>query len=105
MADNLFDAIAKLLDPSQREYFYQRMLYFRHLRPDDELLRIVEAIGFLTLLIRETPSLLTFRSWRHVLGNDKQVHLQFCDLRGRKPRAGTRFTAASPPGRHTALSL
>jgi hypothetical protein len=53
--DDLFDAIAKLLDPSQREYFYQRMLYFRQLRPDDELLRIVEAIGFLALVIREAP--------------------------------------------------
>jgi len=53
--DDLFDDIAKLLDPSQREYFYQRMLYFRQLRPDDELLRIVEAIGFLALVIREAP--------------------------------------------------
>ena len=53
--DDLFEAIASLLDPSQREYFYQRMLYFRHLRPEDELLRLVEAIGLLTLLIREAP--------------------------------------------------
>src|ERR1700732_4562591 len=53
--DNLFDAIAQLLEPGQREYFYQRMLYFRHLRPEDELLRLVEAIGFLALLIREAP--------------------------------------------------
>jgi hypothetical protein len=53
--DDLFDAIARLLEPGQREYFYQRMLHFRHLRADDELLRIVEAIGFLTLLIREAP--------------------------------------------------
>jgi len=53
--DDLFDAIATLLEPSQREYFYQRMLYFRQLRPDDELLRIVEAIGFLTFIIREAP--------------------------------------------------
>jgi hypothetical protein len=53
--DNLFDAIAKLLDPGQREYFYQRMLYFRQLRPEDEILRLVEAIGLLALLIREAP--------------------------------------------------
>jgi hypothetical protein len=53
--EDLFDSIAKLLEPSQREYFYQRMLYFRHLRPEDELLRLVEAIGFLALLIREAP--------------------------------------------------
>ena len=52
---DLFDAIATLLEPCQREYFYQRMLYFRQLRPDDELLRIVEAIGFLALIIRDAP--------------------------------------------------
>lgn len=53
--DDLFEAIAKRLEPSQREYFYQRMLYFRQLRPDDELLRIVEAMGFLALVIRDAP--------------------------------------------------
>src|SRR5712692_560936 len=53
--EDLFDAIATLLEPGQRAYFYQRMLYFRHLRPEDELLRLVEAIGFLALLIREAP--------------------------------------------------
>jgi len=44
-----------MLNPEQREYFYQRMLYFRHLRPDDELLRIVEAMGLLALITREGP--------------------------------------------------
>ncbi|HKD05657.1 MAG TPA: hypothetical protein VKB79_07130 [Bryobacteraceae bacterium] len=53
--ENLFDAIGKMLKPEQREYFYQRMLYFRHLRPDDELLRIVEAMGLLALITREGP--------------------------------------------------
>jgi hypothetical protein len=54
-SENLFDAIAALLEPGQREYFYQRMLYFKHLHPEDELLRLVEAIGFLALLIRDAP--------------------------------------------------
>lgn len=53
--DDLFEAIARLLEPPQREYFYQRIVYFRHLRPEDELLRLVEAIGLLALLIREAP--------------------------------------------------
>src|SRR6202171_3709243 len=53
--EDVFDAIAKLLPPGQREYFFQRMLYFRQLRPEDELLRLVEAIGLLALLIREAP--------------------------------------------------
>src|SRR5712691_10781127 len=43
--EDLFDAIATLLEPGQREHFYQRMLYFKHLRPEDELLRLVQAIG------------------------------------------------------------
>jgi hypothetical protein len=53
--EDLFEAIGRTLNPAQREYFYQRMLYFRHLRPDDELLRIVEAMGFLALITREGP--------------------------------------------------
>jgi hypothetical protein len=53
--DNLFEAIARLLEPGQREYFYQRMLYFRQLRQDDEILRIVEALGFLALITRSVP--------------------------------------------------
>ena len=53
--EDLFEAIGTLLEPGQREYFYQRMLYFRHLRPEDELLRLVDAIGLLALLIREAP--------------------------------------------------
>ena len=40
--ENLFEAIATLLPAEQREYFYQRMMYFRHLRPEDELLRIAD---------------------------------------------------------------
>ena len=53
--ENLFDAIGKLVKPERREYFYQRMLYFRHLRPEDEMLRIAEAMGFLALVIGEAP--------------------------------------------------
>lgn len=53
--DNVFDAIAKLLKPEQREYFYRRMTYFRHLRPEDEMLRLAEAMGFLAVVIREAP--------------------------------------------------
>jgi hypothetical protein len=53
--EDLFEAIASQLEPGQREYFYQRMLYFRHLRPEDELLRVVEAMGLLALLIRDAP--------------------------------------------------
>lgn len=54
--DTLFDAIAILLPTTQREYFYRRMAHLRQLQPDDEMLQIAEAMGFLALLIREAPA-------------------------------------------------
>src|ERR1700722_3127610 len=60
--EDLFDAIASQLQPGQREHFYQRMLYFKHLRPDDELLRLVEAIGLLAFLIRDAPHAVALES-------------------------------------------
>jgi uncharacterized coiled-coil protein SlyX len=53
---SLSDAIAELLPVDLRERFYRRMAHLRNLTPDDELLQIVEAMGFLALLIRETPA-------------------------------------------------
>src|ERR1700722_6902087 len=53
--DDLVDEIASLLEPGLREPFYRCMLSFKHLRPEDELLRLVQAIGFLALLIRDAP--------------------------------------------------
>jgi hypothetical protein len=53
---SLFDAIAALLPTEQREYFYRRMAHLRQLSPNDEMLQIAEAMGFLALVTRETPS-------------------------------------------------
>jgi len=53
---SLFDAIAKLLPAEQREYFYRRMAHLRQLSPNDEMLQIAEAMGFLALVTRETPA-------------------------------------------------
>ena len=54
-ACSLFDSVAKLLPAHLREHFYRRMAHFRSLAPNDELLQIAEAMGFLALVIRETP--------------------------------------------------
>ena len=54
-ARSLFDSVAELLPAQLREHFYRRMAHFRSLAPNDELLQIAEAMGFLALLIRETP--------------------------------------------------
>jgi hypothetical protein len=53
---SLFDAIADLLPSAQREQFYRRMAHLRQLSPNDEMLQIAEAMGFLALVTRETPS-------------------------------------------------
>ena len=53
--DDLFDAIAALLPPEQLGHFHRRMLTLRHLHPEDEMLHIFEAMGFLTFIIRDAP--------------------------------------------------
>ena len=53
---SLFDSIASLLPADQREHFYRRMAYLQHLGPNDEILQLAEAMGFLALLTRQTPA-------------------------------------------------
>jgi hypothetical protein len=53
--DGLFDAIAALLPPEQLGHFHRRMFTLRHLHPEDEMLHIFEAMGFLTFIIRDAP--------------------------------------------------
>jgi hypothetical protein len=53
---SLFDRLAQLV-PSERQTEYYRVLaHTRTLRPDDELLRILEAMGILALVTCETPA-------------------------------------------------
>jgi hypothetical protein len=54
--ESLFDEIAKLLPANQREHFYRRMAHLRNLNPNDEILQVTEAMGFLALIIRQTPA-------------------------------------------------
>ena len=54
--ESMFDSIAKLLPAERREQFYRRMAHLRNLQPDDEMLQIAEAMGYLALLIREAPT-------------------------------------------------
>jgi len=57
--DSLFDAIAELLPVHLREHFYRRMAHLQNLAPNDDVLHLAEAMGFLALITRETPSLIT----------------------------------------------
>jgi hypothetical protein len=53
--ESTFDAIAALLPAERREPYYRRMAHLRNLEPEDEMLQIAEAMGYLALLIREAP--------------------------------------------------
>jgi hypothetical protein len=57
--ETIFDQIAKLLPRELREHFFRRIAHLRDLTPNDDMLLIAEAMGFLALLIRETPPLIT----------------------------------------------
>jgi hypothetical protein len=52
---SIFDRIAQLLPADSREHFYRRMTHLRDLGPDDDMLQIAEAMGFLALVTRQIP--------------------------------------------------
>jgi len=53
---DFIDDIAELLPAEQRPLWYRDMAHLRRLPPDDELLRIARAMGFLALVTRQTPA-------------------------------------------------
>jgi hypothetical protein len=52
----LFDRLAQLVPPERQAEYYRVLAHTKTLDPDDEMLRILEAMGVLALLTRETPS-------------------------------------------------
>src|ERR1700730_15268096 len=53
---DFIDDIAELLPAEQRPLWYRDMAHLRRLPADDEMLRIARAMGFLTLVTRQTPA-------------------------------------------------
>jgi ElaB/YqjD/DUF883 family membrane-anchored ribosome-binding protein len=53
---DFIDDIAALLPTEQRPLWYRDMSHLRRLPPDDEMLRIARAMGFLALVTRQTPA-------------------------------------------------
>jgi hypothetical protein len=51
----LFDSLARLVPEELQAAYYRVLAHTRTLSPDDEMLRILEAMGVLTLLTRHTP--------------------------------------------------
>ncbi len=52
----LFDELATLVPEERQAEYYRVIAHTRTLRPNDEMLRILEAMGVLALLTRETPA-------------------------------------------------
>jgi hypothetical protein len=51
----MFDALARLVPNELQTAYYRVLAHTRTLSPDDEMLRILEAMGILALLTRHTP--------------------------------------------------
>jgi len=51
----LFDSLARLVPEELQAEYYRVLAHARSLSPDDEMLRILEAMGILALLTRHTP--------------------------------------------------
>jgi hypothetical protein len=52
---DFIDEIAELLPAEQRPHWYRDMAHLRRLPPDDEMLRIARAMGFLAIVTRQAP--------------------------------------------------
>lgn len=51
----LFDSLSRLVPEELQTAYYRVLAHTRTLNPDDEMLRILEAMGVLALLTRQTP--------------------------------------------------
>jgi hypothetical protein len=53
---DIFDEIAKYVPEAHRQEYWRMVAHFRQLKPDDEILNIIFAMGILTFLLRELPA-------------------------------------------------
>ena len=73
----LFDSLARLVPPELQTAYYRVLAHTRTLGPDDEMLRILEAMGILALVTRHTPK--DIADERERIGEMLDLHLQFSD--------------------------
>jgi hypothetical protein len=57
-SQTLFDELAGLVPVERQAEYYRVIAHTRTLSPNDEVLRVLEAMGILALLTRETPAAL-----------------------------------------------
>lgn len=55
---DVFERIAQTLPPEQREEYWREIVHLKHLDPNDELLRLARAIGYLAQITQSVPTLI-----------------------------------------------
>ena len=73
----LFDSLARLVPEELQTAYYRVLAHTRKLSPDDEMLRILEAMGVLALLTRQTP--MEIAEEREHFQEMLDLHQQFSD--------------------------
>ena len=73
----LFDSLARLVPPELQTDYYRVLAHTRTLGPNDEMLRILEAMGILALVTRHTPK--DIADERERIQEMLDCHLQFSD--------------------------
>ena len=73
----LFDSLARLVPEELQTEYYRVLAHTRTLSPDDEMLRILEAMGILALLTRHTPK--DIADERERFQEILDLHRQFSD--------------------------
>lgn len=58
MKSDIFDTIAVYVPEAHQQEYWRMVAKFRRINPDDEILNIILAMGILTLLLRELPTVL-----------------------------------------------
>jgi predicted secreted protein len=84
----LFDSLARLVPEELQTAYYRVLAHTRTLSPDDEMLRILEAMGILALLTRHTPK--DIADERERFQELLELHLQFTDEAQQKMRGYVR---------------
>ena len=74
---SMFDSLARLVPDELQAAYYRVLAHTRTLSPNDEMLRILEAMGILALLTRHTPK--DIADERERIQAMLDAHLQFSD--------------------------
>lgn len=72
---SLFDSLSRLVPSELQREYYRVLAHARSLNPDDEMLKILEAMGILALVTRHTPA--DIAAERERIQEMLDIHLHF----------------------------